>query len=231
MRCIPAHAAGCPRSDGHPASPGEEETWIRDLIRAHQPVIHGFHKLRTRKSGNFRFIEFHIKVDPEMTVGVSHRITEELSNSIERPLSGSQRHRSTPNPVTAGVTRAAVFGCLLSEVKRERYPADEAVSRLDTSVMHFRRRPGRKTIPAAVRSTIHTDQKFALDERTRSKPRRLYSRRPSSDGKPPAFRMGSIGEKSAPPQENASPEAEPSFPVVLPGTYCTPCRYTGRTGR
>ena len=49
--------------------PPEEEIWIRDLIRAQRPVIHGFHKLRTRKAGNFRFIEFHIKVDPEMSVG------------------------------------------------------------------------------------------------------------------------------------------------------------------
>ncbi|MBN2439028.1 MAG: cation transporter, partial [Deltaproteobacteria bacterium] len=64
--------------------PPEEETWIRDLIRSKRPAIQGFHKLRTRKAGNFRFIEFHIKVDPEMSVEVSHRITDELAAGIER---------------------------------------------------------------------------------------------------------------------------------------------------
>jgi len=49
----------------------------------HQPIIHGFHQLRTRKAGNIRFVDFHIKVDPFMSVEDSHRITDELSESIE----------------------------------------------------------------------------------------------------------------------------------------------------
>ncbi|MBE3086425.1 MAG: cation transporter, partial [Bacteroidetes bacterium] len=42
--------------------PPDEEAWIRDVIVSCQPSIHGFHQLRTRKAGHFRFIEFHIKV-------------------------------------------------------------------------------------------------------------------------------------------------------------------------
>ncbi len=63
--------------------PAEEETWIRQLIMTHKPVIHGFHLLRTRKAGNYRFVDFHIKVDPSMSVEDSHKITDELSRSIE----------------------------------------------------------------------------------------------------------------------------------------------------
>jgi cation diffusion facilitator family transporter len=63
--------------------PAEEETWIRQLIMTHKPVIHGFHLLRTRKGGNYRFVDFHIKVDPSMSVEDSHKITDELSRSIE----------------------------------------------------------------------------------------------------------------------------------------------------
>ena len=98
--------------------PPEEETWIRDLIRAHRPVIHGFHKLRTRKSGNFRFIEFHIKVDPEMSVGVSHRITEELSNSIEQHFPAASVTIHT-EPCDGRCDESCRFGCLLNEEKRK----------------------------------------------------------------------------------------------------------------
>jgi len=64
--------------------PADEETWIRELITIHRPVIHGFHRLRTRKAGNFRFVDFHIKVDPSMSVEDSHLITDDLSRSIEK---------------------------------------------------------------------------------------------------------------------------------------------------
>ncbi|MGZ3648907.1 MAG: cation diffusion facilitator family transporter, partial [Syntrophales bacterium] len=63
--------------------PAEEEAWIRQLIMTQKPVIHGFHLLRTRKAGNYRFVDFHIKVDPSMSVEDSHKVTDELSRSIE----------------------------------------------------------------------------------------------------------------------------------------------------
>jgi cation diffusion facilitator family transporter len=97
--------------------PPEEEAWIRDLIRAHQPVIHGFHKLRTRKSGHFRFIEFHIKVDPEMSVGVSHSITDELTAGIEEHFPNASVTIHT-EPCDGRCDEHCVRGCLLSEPKR-----------------------------------------------------------------------------------------------------------------
>lgn len=97
--------------------PPEEEIWIRELIKAHRPVIHGFHKLRTRKAGNFRFIEFHIKVDAEMSVEASHRITDELSDSIERrfPKASVTIHTE---PCDGRCDESCRIGCLLSEEKR-----------------------------------------------------------------------------------------------------------------
>lgn len=61
--------------------PLEEEDYIRDIISRH-PAIFGYHQLRTRKGGHIRFIEFHINVDPQMTVLESHNITKELKQSI-----------------------------------------------------------------------------------------------------------------------------------------------------
>ncbi len=97
--------------------PPDEESWIRDLIQAHQPVIHGFHKLRTRKAGNFRFIEFHIKMDPEMSVGVSHSITEELTAGIERRFPNASVTIHT-EPCDGRCDEHCLHGCLLSEPTR-----------------------------------------------------------------------------------------------------------------
>jgi cation diffusion facilitator family transporter len=63
--------------------PKAEIDWITQLIIKHKPAVQGFHHLRTRKSGHFRFIEFHLKVDPLMSVEVSHKITEDLTGMIK----------------------------------------------------------------------------------------------------------------------------------------------------
>ena len=97
--------------------PSGEVSWIRDLILAHRPVIHGFHQLRTRKAGNFRFVEFHLKVDPGMTVEDSHRITEELSGKIEGhfPRSSVTIHIE---PCDGDCVGNCLEGCLLTEESR-----------------------------------------------------------------------------------------------------------------
>lgn len=97
--------------------PPDEVGWIRDLILAHRPVIHGFHQLRTRKAGNFRFVEFHLKVDPGMTVEDSHRITEELSGKIEGhfPRSSVTVHIE---PCDGDCVGNCLEGCLLTEEAR-----------------------------------------------------------------------------------------------------------------
>ena len=97
--------------------PPEEETWIRDVIINQKPAVHGFHQLRTRRAGNSRFIEFHIKVDPQMTVVSSHDITRKLKQTI--------RERFSPSTITIHIepcdgkcTDDCVTGCLLAENKR-----------------------------------------------------------------------------------------------------------------
>jgi cation diffusion facilitator family transporter len=97
--------------------PPEEEAWIRRRILHHQPVIHGFHQLRTRKSGHFRFVEFHLKVDPEMSVQISHAITEDLSLDIEKqfPSTSVMIHIE---PCDGDCEGNCLQGCLLSEQRR-----------------------------------------------------------------------------------------------------------------
>ena len=97
--------------------PAEEEAWIRNLIITHQPVIHGFHQLRTRKAGNFRFVDFHIKVDPHMSVKDSHHITDELSENIENhfPKTSVTIHTE---PCDGNCVGNCLIGCLLNENER-----------------------------------------------------------------------------------------------------------------
>jgi divalent metal cation (Fe/Co/Zn/Cd) transporter len=97
--------------------PRAEEAWIRNIIVGHKPEIHGYHQLRTRKAGNFRFIEFHIKVDRQMTVEASHGITRDLKRLImdKYPFSTITIH---VEPCDGDCTEICVAGCLLPEARR-----------------------------------------------------------------------------------------------------------------
>jgi cation diffusion facilitator family transporter len=92
--------------------PEDEEYWILELIKSHGKNIHGFHDLRTRKAGGFRFVEFHIKVDPEMTVEDSHRITEQIADAIEKQFPGTSVTIHT-EPCDGECKAKCLDGCLL----------------------------------------------------------------------------------------------------------------------
>lgn len=97
--------------------PPDEEQWIRKTIADRRPEVHGYHQLRTRKAGNFRFIEFHIKVDPQMTVDVSHGITRDLKYAIKTrfPAVTVTIHIE---PCDSDCTDICVSGYLLQEEHR-----------------------------------------------------------------------------------------------------------------
>ena len=97
--------------------PRDEEEWIRNVIIARNPDIHGYHQLKTRKAGNFRFVEFHIKVDPQMTVNDSHGIARDLKYTILNrfPSSTVTIHIE---PCDGNCTPVCTDGCLLPEERR-----------------------------------------------------------------------------------------------------------------
>lgn len=106
--------------------PSDEEDWIRKIIADHQPDISGFHKLKTRKAGNFRFVEFHIKVNPQMSVASSHEITRNLKITIfnKWPNATINIHIE---PCDGKCTDECVAGCFLEKEKRPVFflnPAD-----------------------------------------------------------------------------------------------------------
>ena len=97
--------------------PGDEVARVEALIRNHRPVVKGFHQLRTRKSGHFRFVEFHVKVDPAMTVEASHRITQELAGEIRGHFPGASVTIHI-EPCDGACSDRCIEGCLLDEAQR-----------------------------------------------------------------------------------------------------------------
>lgn len=68
----------------------EEEEEIEKILKAHSGEFLEYHKLKTRKSGNKRHIDFHITVDPNVTVGEIHEIIGTLKKEMNDKLSNTR---------------------------------------------------------------------------------------------------------------------------------------------
>lgn len=62
--------------------PDAEEAEIEKVIQSHGDQFVEYHKLKTRKSGNMKHIDFHIVVDPELTVRETHEIIGSLKKDL-----------------------------------------------------------------------------------------------------------------------------------------------------
>ena len=63
---------------------GEEESDIRAIVGGFAPRADHLHKLRTRKAGAERFVEFHLEVDGRMSVADAHALSHEIAEAIKR---------------------------------------------------------------------------------------------------------------------------------------------------
>lgn len=61
----------------------QEEDEIRRIIESHSNQFVDYHKLKTRKSGNMKHIDFHLTMDPDLTV----RETHELVGTMKKEMS------------------------------------------------------------------------------------------------------------------------------------------------
>lgn len=71
--------------------PGEldvVERVIEDCVRS-EAAIRGFHKLRARRSGSQRHIDFHLQLKAETTLGEAHKLSDDLEERIRRSLPNS----------------------------------------------------------------------------------------------------------------------------------------------
>lgn len=67
----------------------DERARIVALIETHDPRVRGFHKLRTRRSGSRRFVEFHLVIESAVTFQEAHDITETLVDRIRAEVPSS----------------------------------------------------------------------------------------------------------------------------------------------
>jgi cation diffusion facilitator family transporter len=67
--------------------PQPEEDEIVACLREHGDLIAGFHKIRTRKAGSQRQIDFHLVVSRHISVERAHRLCDRLEEEIEKRLS------------------------------------------------------------------------------------------------------------------------------------------------
>ncbi len=66
---------------------GEQDS-IRKAVLAH-PDVRGMHDLRTRRSGTHLFIQFHLELDPDITLRTAHRIAVDVQNSLKTRFPGA----------------------------------------------------------------------------------------------------------------------------------------------
>ena len=99
--------------------PPEEEEEIRQLICSQLPTVHGYHQLRTRKAGHFRFIEVHIQVDGKMSVERAHALSQDLIRRIKERFSQATVTVHI-EPCSGLCTEKCLGGCLLPEADRPR---------------------------------------------------------------------------------------------------------------
>jgi ferrous-iron efflux pump FieF len=57
-------------------------------VAALHPALKGLHDLRTRTSGAHDFVQFHVWVDPAMTVAEAHRVMDEVEHELEAEFPG-----------------------------------------------------------------------------------------------------------------------------------------------
>lgn len=64
----------------------EEEARIREVIDSYNGKIIEFHQLRTRKSGNVKYIDFHLTVNKKLSVEESHSLSESIEDDLEKVI-------------------------------------------------------------------------------------------------------------------------------------------------
>jgi len=59
-------------------------------VAARHSELKGIHDLRTRSSGSSDFVQFHVWVDPDMTVAEAHRVTDEVERKLAVEFPGCE---------------------------------------------------------------------------------------------------------------------------------------------
>src|SRR3546814_7819202 len=59
-------------------------------VASQHPELKGIHDLRTRTSGTHDFVQFHVWVDPQMSVEEAHRVMDEIEERLMSEFPGTE---------------------------------------------------------------------------------------------------------------------------------------------
>ncbi|OYW85015.1 MAG: hypothetical protein B7Z20_09840 [Sphingobium sp. 32-64-5] len=65
----------------------EERRHFLEIALRH-PELRGIHDMRTRSSGPERFVQFHVSVDPDMTVRHAHQVMDQIEDALRQDFPG-----------------------------------------------------------------------------------------------------------------------------------------------
>lgn len=63
--------------------PDEDRLRIEELARAH-PGVFGLHDMRTRSAGATKFVQFHLELDPKLSLGDAHTICDAVEREVRQ---------------------------------------------------------------------------------------------------------------------------------------------------
>ena len=69
--------------------PDDRKARFLEVVARH-PELRGLHDLRTRTSGNHDFVQFHMSVDPDMTVRDVHVVMDEIELKLAKEFPGTE---------------------------------------------------------------------------------------------------------------------------------------------
>ena len=107
--------------------PHEDVDWIAEFVTKTYPQIRSFHRLRTRKAGSSRFIDFHLAVDDRMSVGEAHTLGDQIVMAIKQKLPDS-RVNIHVEPCAFECPESCESGCSVEPAKRSLAEAQDGRS-------------------------------------------------------------------------------------------------------
>lgn len=98
--------------------PEEDVSWIAEFVAKQWPVVRSIHNLQTRKAGPYRFMDLHLVVADDMSVGDAHALGDEIVEAIKSRIPET-RVLIHVEPCDYRCGEACASGCLVPADERE----------------------------------------------------------------------------------------------------------------
>ena len=93
------------------ALPSDERARVQTIIETRMKGARQAHDVRTRQAGRTAFIDFHLVVDAEMSVGAAHEICDRIEDGLLSEFEGAliSIHIEPPHELEGGGARVLMM--------------------------------------------------------------------------------------------------------------------------